>query len=239
MTKAVATKETTAVATEAPASPINVNMKDLVLPKLLLQQGSSAGVNEGKYANGDIVNNLTGEKIGDKTKSVEILPLSYNATWTVLEKGSGKFVKSIPYQKGVELDYEEKLPDGKIVNNYYTINVYCLIVKDLSEGMALPALISFRSKSLVSGKKLITSHFLFCQMNNAPAYAKTVILGCAAQKNDKGSFHIFTTTPGKKATPEQMTTAKMWESTLRSANVKIADEGDGESDGVDTATTDY
>jgi hypothetical protein len=238
MTQELKKKETTELTTPA-AAPITINKKDLLLPKLLLLQGSSALVNEGKFVNGDIINSLTEEKLGDKTKQIEILPISYYSTWTVLEKGSGKFVGSIPYQEGKELPYDGESDDGRAVNNYYTINVYALLVKELEQGAALPVLISFRSKSLTTGKRLITSHFLFCQMHKAPAYAKSVFLGCTYQKNDKGSFHIFSIALGKKATPEQMAAAQMWESTLRGGDVKIDEKEETDAPVVDTSSTEY
>lgn len=207
---------------------MDFDIRDIMLPRILLLQGTSALVHEGTAVSGEIINSLTGEKLGNKSKPVELIPISFFKTWTILEKDSGKFVNIVPFT-GVELPKEERLDDGRIVKNYKTFNFYVLLAEETKHGIPFPAQISFKSKSLPAGKSL-NSHFTLTKMNGKRPYDKSVYLGASLQENENGKFYVYTITPGKISIPEAVKMAKQWEPLVTLGGLKVHETDHVESE---------
>lgn len=216
--------EETALTTEVPPQ-FTFDPADVTLPKILLAQKTSAAVDEGKAAVGDIVNSLSGEKLGDSKNSFEVIPLTMTKVWTQLNKDGNKFIRTIPFtadNKDLPWDGDVEDRDGNTVPgvNQITYQFMVLITKGLEEGEILPAQVSFKSKSAKAGKDL-NSLILQLQAMGKPSYMRSVKLGCSVQKNEKGTFHVFSVTKGNPTTPEQQKWAKLWTDTLKKTNVKV------------------
>lgn len=68
-----------------------VDQSNLLLPRLLLMQGLSDFVSDGKAKMGDIVKSTSGEIVAAKDKAVEIFPLCAFENWVLEEKVGGKY----------------------------------------------------------------------------------------------------------------------------------------------------
>lgn len=98
MTQELAKKGNQELAEGAPAQASQALRSDLIAPKLLLMQGLSDLVSEGKARQGDIVKSLTGEKVGDTKTPVEFIPLAMQNSWIIQEEINGKYEyrKTVP-----------------------------------------------------------------------------------------------------------------------------------------------
>jgi hypothetical protein len=118
--KEVATVASTEVTVSMEASAwgdVLVESKDLILPKILLQQAMSESVKQRTANDGDYLNTLTGEVVSDKDGGVEILPFFCRQSYTI-EKWNGKkfeYFKSVPY---VPRKQEEKDGDKFYVMDF-------------------------------------------------------------------------------------------------------------------------
>lgn len=101
---ALQTKQETALAEST--KPVSQALRsDLLAPRLLLMQGLSDAVAEGKARQGDIIKSLTGEKVGDPKTPIEFIPLAMQNAWIISEKIGGKY------------EYRKQLPRKAIVSN--------------------------------------------------------------------------------------------------------------------------
>lgn len=90
---------------ESGRAPSQALRGDLLAPRILLMQGLSDLVAEGKARQGDIVKSLNGEKIGDGKTPVEFIPLAMQNAWMITEKLNGKY------------EYRKQIPRRSIVSN--------------------------------------------------------------------------------------------------------------------------
>lgn len=142
--------------------------KDLLIPKLLLMQGSSKYVKEeGICKAGDLVKSTTGEVLGSVRekdhKSINFVPVYMFKTWVkheLVKDNNGKekqeYVETYPvtpmntdqqwYQEKKELD-----ENGKEITRKYrhtkNINFYVILEKDFGSPLSVPYVLSFRSSS--------------------------------------------------------------------------------------------
>ena len=74
MSKSVVKKEANEVSIDlAEWGTPDVDATDVVIPKILAQQGLSKFVTEGKAKFGDFCNSLTGEVLGDLSKPISLV----------------------------------------------------------------------------------------------------------------------------------------------------------------------
>ncbi len=88
MTTEVTTKQTTALATTSDMAGLLTS--DVIIPSLLLMQGLSDYVSEGKAAMGDMVRSTSGEKLGDAKTPLMFVPLAPPTASFVLSQLVGK-----------------------------------------------------------------------------------------------------------------------------------------------------
>jgi hypothetical protein len=248
---AVVPKQETAVATAKPEVQTfeQSSASDILIPKVLLMQALSDFVSEGKAANGDIVNSITGKVLGNKDKPLEFIPLTFFNSWINSEKIGNKFEyrgmePRTPKNDDLPWEYEK---DGTTWKRVKAINVYALLasdveaeMKDLEEASksntmpdpdkaVLPVLISFRSTSLKAGQR-ITTHFEkvknYAERGfNVQPYVSTFKLGCHRETNDLGTFFIFDVMEGGKTKAEFLKSAEYWRNMIVKGKTKI-DESD-------------
>jgi hypothetical protein len=225
------------VADDAPTlAEMGFSPEDVVLPRILLEQPSSALVQEGKFQMGDIINSVTNTRLAAKNTPLEVIPISHSKSITVLESGSGKFVTSLPYDPAMkQLEFEGER-DGKRVKNYLTYNFYVLLPTMIDEGDVLPMLISFRSTSLKAGKTL-NNHFMNAAMLRQAPYAFSANISTTFAKNEKGGFFVWNIAKGKKVDEKYLSIAKFWANALKTQTYKT-DSVEKELDAREAVVTD-
>lgn len=78
------TTNTSLPATSAPPQVSKILAADVVVPRLLLMQGTSDFVKDRKATLGDMVRSTTAEKLGDPDKMIQIIPLAEpTPTWII------------------------------------------------------------------------------------------------------------------------------------------------------------
>lgn len=203
---------------------------DILLAKILLMQGTSTMVGDGKASQGDIVNSLTGQKLGDKAKGINIVPLTYYKTMTVL-KHDDKLDKFL-FNRSEDWRPEhatwpwDGTENGVATKNQATLNFYVMTEEDLkSDVPALPALISFRSTSYKVGQKLYTLFLQAQQLRRAPC-SMLINLTCGIKKNTKGVFFNYDISRVGDTPESYATQISPWLNVLQTkkVNVHVAEE---------------
>lgn len=245
MSKEIAKKETTALAKpvnhEAWGSE-NVDASDVTIPKLLLMQGQSEFVAEGKAKLGDIVRSTTGEILGGASKGVEVIPLMSFKTWTILEKVGNRFEfrRVEPINADNVNEDLEWFQDGIAWRRDRCLNFYVLLPADIKREAAaleklsktgafpdpkdalLPCVLSFRRTSYGAGKSLST-HFLQAASFNRPPAVSTFTLSSKMEKNDQGTFYIFEVANSGMTAVADLAVCKKWYETITQTKVKVDD----------------
>lgn len=197
-----------------------VEAKDLILPRILLQQAMSESVKQRTAMSGDYVNSLQGSVCSDKDGLVKVLPFYCRQSYTV-EKFNGKkfeFHKIDPYVPGEQRPFEETVEGVR----YKNVHNYEFFV--MTEEGGTPAIVSFKSTSHKTGKKLFNLMYL-----QNPAQKKTpannwINLGRKEETNDMGTFWIMDISVGKESTQEERTNCLQWISTIKQSDFKVAEE---------------
>lgn len=236
MTKATSSEVSTdVIGVDAFGAP-PVSAQDIVIPKIMLMQGLSELVTEGKAAFGDFVDSMTGEKLGHVVnKSIEFIPFHMEKKFMISTFDPEK--KKYIYARMEAVTAEnENLPwedtvDGVAIKRQLIRNFFVLLPSDMS----MPYVVSFKGMSTQAGKQLST--YMYIKNRKAglvpPAYVMT--LGGKIDKNDKGTFGVFGVSVGRKSSNEEIKECLNWYTTIASKPTKV-DEPEGRDVGKnDTA----
>lgn len=206
-----------------------VESKDLILPKILLQQALSEAVKTRVARDGDFVNTLTNSVCSDEKGNVSVLPFYCRQTY-VIEKWNSKkfeFLKVVPCLPGEEPKPFEENINGERFKNSHVYEFFCL----LPDG-GTPAIVSFRSTSHLAGKQLFNILYLQNpQQKKTPAH-NWITLGRKDKTNDMGTFWVMDFSIGRESTQEELETCKTWIGTIKKAAFKVADEAKTKSNSV-------
>lgn len=211
----------------------DLKAENILIPRLALMQGQSRFVQDEKAKIGDIVDTVTGTVLANATKALEVIPLMQMDKWTLFHKVDGQWVYSglvdaTAANSGWHREWEGKSEDGREEKRVYSLLYYCL---DASNYRALPYLITFKSTSLKAGKALM-NHFFHCKNDNVPPASRSVYLGSKKESGDKNTWYVFTVSPGKNVSKEQLAVAYQWYKTLKESKHKVADEVDVATEAV-------
>lgn len=226
-----------------------VDSSDIVVPKLLLVQGLSAAVAEGKAKMGDIINSLTGVIVGGPNSEVPFIPVTIKKYWKKFEKVDGKkkyrgtdvFTKAnagrpltgkFPSQVNPEhmSDWEFDL----------VIDVLGFTEDDAQDPIALPTAISFTRTSYKAGQQVNTL-LASVEAVNLSYYTYMMAVSCVKKQNDKGIFFTFDVKPkmdGKKVaktSTEYFPKIQRWSKILNDDSRNVVVDDSDES--VDTTAT--
>jgi len=216
---------------------------DMIIPRLLLQQGQSKFVAARKASIGDIVRSTNAEKLtDDRGAPIAFVPLTFRKSWVLEEKVGQKFEFRGYEPRPVESD---TLPwtftkDGVEWRRLKNVDVVALLLSDIEADEAmmkeggipdlnkvlLPVVISFRSKSYPAGK-VVMDHFLRVKgkQDRLPflrPYMYTMDLTCAADENDKGSFFIYEVPVcSKQLKKEFLPIAEYWHGIVTNQTLKV------------------
>lgn len=237
--------QTTALAVADAAGGEQILSNDVVIPRLLLMQGLSDFVNERKAQQGDILRTTPFQVLGNPTKPVDFVPITFNNQWMLSEKVGAKFEfrgyePLVPANQDAPWEYKQGGVDWKRTK---VLNVFALLPQDIVAERAemekvkkgeeadpdkalLPVLVSFRSTSYAAGKDIVT-HFAKAKKFGMPGYVSVLQLGCEQEKNEKGTYFVYKVKNVGKTSKEDQEVARYWHGILSTQKVQIeADGGD-------------
>lgn len=144
---AVVQPSETQVAAAKTSMSQEVVASDTIIPRLLLTQAISPLATSRKAQIGDIVRNLTNEKLGDPEHPVQIVPLSMTSVWMVYERVQGENqpqFRGMHYRgvtkrnsdgQAVETnendEWKYKGPEGQEMFRQKTVILYALLPDDV------------------------------------------------------------------------------------------------------------
>ena len=198
-----------------------VEAKDLILPKILLQQALSEAVKLREARDGDYLNTLTGTVASNDKGEVEVLPFFCRQSY-VIEKWNGKkfeYLKTLPCVVGAEpKPYEEEI-NGVRFKNSHVYEFFCM----LKEG-GTPAMVPFKSTSHKTGKKLFNIMYLQNPQQGKTPAANWITLSSKAETNDMGTYNVMDIAVSTASTKEEVTECLSWITTIKKSDFKTAEE---------------
>lgn len=227
---AVAEQTTTALATTSNVAAImeeaGISMSDIVIPKILLMQGTSGIVAEDKAKLGDMVRSDSEEVIGGIASPLEILPLKLNKVWRTYDVSgaSPKFLRAEPVTKINEKREWTGEENGIPIRHDMCFDFFVLLKKECEEGTPFPYVLSFKRTSAGTGKELASHIFKLGLVGQLP-YARSVQIRTEKQKNPNGSnyFAVYKIKP-TDAVPQFKEAAAMWFGILKDSSKYTVDE---------------
>lgn len=198
-----------------------VEAKDLILPKILLQQALSEAVKQRDARDGDYLNTLTGTVASNDKGEVEVLPFFCRQSY-IIEKWNGKkfeYLKTQPCVVGAEpKPYEEEVA-GTRFKNSHVYEFFCM----LKEG-GTPAIVSFRSTSHKAGKKLFNIMYLQNPQQGKTPAANWITLGSKAETNDMGTYNVMEIAVSTASNKAEVDECLSWITTIKKSEFKTAEE---------------
>jgi len=241
MSKKIAKKEeTTAVDVSEYAPELDtgaeIDARDLILPKILLMQGLSKQVADGKGRMGEIRGSLEENLLAEIGEGVAFIPFHFDKTWIIYEKEKGKkesYKQTLPWRaENADWGWSDVV-DGVEIRRVQSLNFYCVLPHEIESGMFLPYVISFRSTGYKAGKNLIT-HAQKLKMFGRPLASKVFTLKGLKTENELGTFYVPEVTVLRDSTQEEQDAVKPWCKLVAEKKVRV-DESDVETEEVRTA----
>lgn len=199
-----------------------VSSSDIMIPKMMVMQGLSQLVMDGKAKFGDFVDNSTDEVIGYMDKPLELIPFHMEKLWYISKKVGDDYefmnVESVT-PANENLPYEDML-NGNAIKRQMVRNFYCLNPQDMN----LPMIISFKGMSTKAGKQLATQMFLKNKSEGKQPPAFHIMVSGEKTKNDKGTFVILKVAKGKASSFEEMKACVQWYVTINSGKTKVQED---------------
>jgi len=219
-TKELATKKNNALSTDVASmfEEMEYNQteaKDLLIPKILLMQGSSERVKtEATHKAGDIIKSTTGEVYGsarDKdAKGLRFIPIFMYKTWVKHELLGKKkqYVETFPVTpENTDMKWEQTEEVDGVTRTYTltkNINFYVVLEKDFGNPLAVPHVLTFRSTS-ARAANILMSWFAECNVAQKARqvkgpdgqlmlpFAKVFELGGKLEADEENSWFVFKT----------------------------------------------
>ena len=211
--KELVTKEANEVSTQF-VEDLGIEMSDITVGRLSVMQSMSQLVQSEDAKVGDIINLLTGKKIGDKKIAAEIIVVG-KPFWYWIEKEGDTFLGR----------HSGRLPEGKpykegSISRMEHQSFYILLASELKEGFAMPLELSFRSSSMATARKLC-SFIVKLYMQKKPTWGVVFNLTSLMSKKDKYTWYIPDIGVGRNTSEDEKGVAEMWVRTLSAAETKV------------------
>lgn len=220
--KEVTVKKQNAVSTEVASMFADMDYsssesKDLLIPKILLMQGSSERVKDlATHKAGDIIKSTTGEVYGSARpqdgKSLRFIPVYMYKTWVkheILGKSKMQYIETYPVTPAnTDQKWEQEETIEGVKHTYKltkNINFYVILESDLGNPLAVPHVLTYRSTSSKAAA-IVENWFSECNIaqkakvakdskgNLMLPFAKIFQLSGKLDKNDEHSWFSFVTT---------------------------------------------
>jgi hypothetical protein len=200
------------------------DVKDIILPKILVMQGLSDLVADGKAMMGELRESLDGRLLAAKEGKLEVIPFHSTKTWAIFEESKGKleYKETVPWgPENCNWEWTANV-NGVNVRRDQCLNFYVLVASEIKEGSFMPYMLSFRRTSYKAGKKLVTAKEKL-KMFKRPLASKCFELSAMKTENDLGTFYVFDVVQGRDTTPEELEAVKGWFDMIQTASVKVDD----------------
>lgn len=224
--------------------------RDMVIPKILIGQGLSPAVAEGKVKMGEIYDSVSGKILGSaeekNSKLVEFIPFKEEVIWVLEQLFQGRFryrgsEPRTPNTENLELEFEK---DGQKWRRNRALRYHVLLTEDLEQPIPFPRVITCMRTSFPAGKAL-HNHFVLTKAAMEKGHkvnpADTAFsFGGRKTTNDKGTFYVYDVKALEgKTKVEHQKIAFEWLKTLKTASYVIdgADEDQGEAPAQDAKVT--
>lgn len=233
--KQVATKAAQELSTEVQAWGSEVNVgTDLIIPKLLLMQGMSDAVSEGKAGVGEWRDSVNLNKFGGLNDSFEVIPFHVTKHWDIeVEQEDGKFkwARTEPIiENPAAPGYNDQLPwqdkeEGKNIKRIRRLNFYVLIPSEVKEGTSIPYVVSFKSTSLKEGQKMLNQMYVRNLRAKLTPASYKFKLAVTKEENDKGKWFVPVVELGGLSNVTEIQEAHSWFKTVtaKASTVKVDD----------------
>jgi hypothetical protein len=205
---------------------------DIVIPRVLLMQGTSDLVGKRKANQGDIIDSTSSEMLAGPDKPLEIIPIKPLPKEWVIEKHNGKkfeFERTEPWNPAVA-DQWEFVENGVKMRRNAKLSFYVLLARD-SKSNHLPYLLAFQRTGYKAGKNLASffqeARFAFQSGDkNSIPMGQIFELGCHIEQGDTGSYYVFDCKRTRLANEAEKDKAIYWFSQLRTNTYKVDSESE-------------
>jgi len=257
---AIQTATTTAVAEpmDNPWGCEDIDPNDVLIPKLLLMQGLSDFVSQGKANIGDIVKSVDGQVVAPRGEKLAFIPLNTFKSWRIMEKEGDRFEwrKNEPWTAENEHRDLQWTELGNEWRADRTLNFYVLLVQDLKkerEAMAeiakggaipdgdvvvIPCLLQFIRSSYNTGRQLLTE-FAKAKKFKCPPASWTFNLFSETQTKDKTTYHVFSVERAGVTSKEDLAVAYEWYQTIATKDIKVHEASEVEASSEEPPPAEY
>jgi hypothetical protein len=197
-----------------------VSSQDILIPKVLVMQKMSKLLDQDEdLKEGDLVDSLTGEKIGGLKEPLEILPFHMEKVWFKSKKEGGEFkligIEDVTIENE-NMRYSEVV-NGVEYKNEMHMRFYCLRPSDMS----LPIVLTFKGMSQKKGKILATQMYIKNRSAGMNQAGMVMNIGVTKEANDKGSYVVLNPSAARKSTQEEQRECLQWFKTLNQSKADI------------------
>lgn len=203
---------------------VTLEARNIIIPKIMLMQGQSELVLEGKARLGDLVNSLTNTLLGGMEKAITLIPFYLQEFWYVFKVISAdkeEFLR-VESMNASNIDALYDAVEGGItIRRSRVMQVYFLNPANL----AMPLIGSFKGKSFRIGKELYTLMYCINKQEKKFPPSYTIDLTSSKDKNDRGTFAKFKFTKGRETTLSELQECTKWIQTIQAGKAK-GDESD-------------
>jgi hypothetical protein len=227
-TTEVVKAETTAVANVAANlgdwGESSFTSNDIIIPKVLLMQGLSDLVSDGKAKLGDMVDNSTSQILGGFEKPLKIVPFHMEKVWIISQKEKGKerfeFVEYQPVTpENINQPWTAVEGDTQIKREY-TLQFYCID----PEAPVMPFVVSFKSSSARAGKVLSTQMYVRNRAAGLVPPAYVMELSSKKEKNDQGTYAVYEVKPLEKTSDDLIAKSLEWFKLVKAGKTQVSVE---------------
>lgn len=211
MSKEVSKKETSLPSTDLAAwgTGPDVSAKDLVVPKLILMQGTSDLVKKKKAQYGDLLDSIDKKILGSSDRAFEVIPYHVNKYYTIRNKNTPK--KDFIRKDALTMDTDNlpyfDIEDGMEIIRERTYEIYCVQAGD-QEG--LPLVIVLKASNEKTGKAVFTQ--MYIKNRNAKLSPAAVVFEVSSREEtrDDNSYMVYDMKPTRRSTKEEEASCLTW-----------------------------
>jgi len=199
-----------------------LSIRDLIIPRLLLGQGMSKRVTDGKMSFGEMIDTDADTVVAKKDETVEVIPFKLEKVWLVKRQKAGEKKFSFAGVEAMTPQNEEQDIEGVDELGPFekdrTYNIYFLLASDIT---GMPRVVSFRRTSSRAGKQIVNIMYVRNRAAGLVPPATVIKLGGEKVDGNDHTYMTFTAEAGRSATGEEIAAAKNMMIKLGSSEHKV------------------
>jgi len=191
---------------------------DIVIPRILLMQGTSKLVADGKMMVASIVDSMNEKVLGNPDKPLSIIPFHMSKSWSVSEKleGQWKWIRRDVWTPANDGQAWEQTIGGKEFKFEKTYDFYVLLEADTT----LPYVLSMKSTSARAAKELATQMYSKNRMAGLVPPGKVIKLSVERVVKEDKKYAVYKTSVEKDTPQELIAIAFKWFNSIQAGQVK-------------------